>query len=127
MLPLTIEQVADRDERSFAEQLTATIGTLDFAEVLPETTTPEQKDKLAPALLRYMLQSGDKGYKDGVGNITDAEGNPPNADNNWLFDGNGWAGRFAQADAPDRVFEFQIVQEDGGWVSTVLAVSGVDE
>ncbi|QZZ21130.1 hypothetical protein J5X98_01070 [Leptothermofonsia sichuanensis E412] len=64
---------------------------------MPESATPEQLNKVAPAMLRFLLSSGEKGYKDGISSITDDAGNPPNQDNNWLFnpDEDAYIGRFA--------------------------------
>ena len=66
----------------FAFQFQEELEEVDFAEALPESADPEELDRMAPALIRYLIQSGDKGYKDGCDFITPI----PSQENNWLFD-----------------------------------------
>ena len=124
MLPLLPEQASI--EASFEEQLSEELGSLDFAEALPETTTPEQRDKLFPAMLRFLLQSGDRGYKDGVDKF-----NPePSEANNWLYDADeeAFVGQFIDMrPGADRVFEFRIERNGDEWVRSFQPIAGVED
>ena len=127
-LPLLPEQA--EIEANFDEQFVTELGQIDFAEALPDSTTPEQLDKAAPAMLRYLLQSGDNGYKDGVDEISDDAGNPPSQANNWLWDSdlNGWKGKFTDRRAGgDRVFSFEITKNGDGWDRSFVPISGVSD
>jgi hypothetical protein len=48
--------------------------------VIPDTLTPEQLDRATTALLKLILQTGDRGYQDSI----DAFDPLPTAANNWL-------------------------------------------
>lgn len=127
-LPLLPEQ-ADL-ERSFQIQFTEELGDVEFAESLPENASPEQMNKIAPALIRFLLQSGDKGYKDGVDEITDAAGNPPNEANQWLYntEEDSFSGQFIdRRPGADRKFQFSIEKEGEGWVRSFSPISGVED
>lgn len=128
-LPLTPEQTAI--EASFEECLIEELGAIDFAEELPESATPEQLDKAAPALLKFMLTSGaDGGFKDGIGAITDEDGNPPSQDNNWLYDPDEeeYRGQFVnEREGGDRVFSFVISKNGDDWERVIRPVSGFDD
>jgi hypothetical protein len=127
-LPLLPEQATL--EQEFEAQFAEEMGAIDFAESLPENASPEQMDKIAPALIRFLLQSGEKGYKDGVDEISDAEGNPPNQANNWLYDQeqDSFSGQFIdRRPGRDRVFQFVIEREGDGWVRSFSPISGVED
>jgi hypothetical protein len=56
-------------------------------------------------------------YLDGVGSVTDINGNPPNAANNYLMapDGKSFTGKFYdQAAAEGKEFPFQIMENQSG-------------
>jgi hypothetical protein len=127
-LPLLPEQAAL--EQEFEAQFAEELGDVDFAESLPENASPEQMDKIAPALIRFLLQSGEKGYKDGVDEISDAEGNPPSQANNWLYDQEQdlFSGQFTdRRPGRDRVFQFVIERDGDGWVRSFSPISGVED
>lgn len=114
-----------RIEVDIALQLTEELESLDFAEDLPTDATPEQMTKVAPALLRYMLSSGEKGYKDGIDGF-DPE---PSQDNNWLYDAEAeeYRGQFIdRRPTGDRVFAFTITRDGDEWTRSITAVSGVE-
>lgn len=116
-LPLLPEQ--QELENSFITDLSESLGEVDFAESLPENATPEQLDRSAPALLRFLLQSGEGGYKDSIDLITDDEGNPPSEANGWLWDDEEGAfiGRFTDArPGDDRIFMFRIERSGDSWL-----------
>jgi hypothetical protein len=125
-LPLLPEQAAL--EQEFEAQFAEELGAIDFAEELPDQASPEQMDKIAPALIRFLLQSGEKGYKDGVDEITDDDGNPPSKENDWLRMEDGWSGRFVdRRPGRDRVFQFVIERDGDGWVRSFSPISGVED
>ncbi len=127
-LPLLPEQV--EIELSFEQELSESLGELDFAEALPESASPEQLNKIAPALIRYLLSSGDRGYKDGIDSVTDEAGNPPSQDNNWLYDTdkNAYVGRFTDLQpGDDRVFAFRIERQGNEWVRSFQPIAGVED
>lgn len=126
-LPLLPEQA--ELEASFDEALTQELGALDFAAALPAKATPQQLNATSTAILKYLLQSGDNGYKDGVDTITDAAGNPPGEANAWLYDAEdqAFSGRFVdRRDNGDRVFEFKITKDGDGWSRSFRPLSGVE-
>lgn len=118
----------EEQEQAIDSQLGIDLDGMDFAEGLPDSVSPEQMDRIAPALIRYILQSGDGGYKDGVDEVVDAQGNPPNQANNWLRTGGGqFEGRFIdRRPGTDRVFRFEISNDGGGWTRSFQPISGVD-
>ncbi len=121
-LPLLPEQA--ELEQSFEAQFAEELGNLEFAESLPEDATPEQMDKIAPALIRFLLQSGDKGYKDSVSHLEPQ----PKQENNWLYDDEteAFKGNFVDVrPGNDRVFSFEISREGDEWVRSFQPVSGV--
>lgn len=113
--PDEIEQIELAIESEFSESL----GALDFAEALPESLTPEQLDKVSVSILRYLLQAGESGFKDGLDDIEDEDGNPPSAENGWLWDAENeqFKGVFIdRRPSGDNRFQF-VVQKDGdSWV-----------
>lgn len=114
--PAEIEQIELEIEAEFAEEMSAI--SLDFAEALPESLSPEQMDKVSVATLRYLIQAGEGGYKDNPDSIEDEDGNPPSADNNWLWDDEAqeFRGRFIDTRPQgDRVFSFTIAKVGNGW------------
>lgn len=127
MLPLLPEQA--ELERSFEEDLATALGAIDFAEELPENATPEQLDKIAVPMLRFLIQSGaEGGYKDSVSAITDGNGEAPSEANNWLFDEDeeAYIGRFVdEREEGDRTFSFRIERSGDGWTRSIRAISGV--
>ncbi|HEY9644315.1 MAG TPA: hypothetical protein V6C57_27725 [Coleofasciculaceae cyanobacterium] len=121
---LDFQSQLEQIERSFELELVNAIG-LDYAAELPESATPEQMDKLAPAFLKFILQSGDRGFKDGVDGFIV----PPSSKNNWLYnaDEDAFVGQFYdQRPNVRRVFSFKIERTGDGWESNVQAVSGVE-
>jgi hypothetical protein len=129
-IDLTAEQIAEI-EASFEEQLVEDLGSIDFADQLPEHATPAQLDKAVPALLRYMLQAGaDGGFKDGIDQITDEAGKPPAEANNWLMneDGSVMSGRFIdRRPEGDRVFKFTMTRKGDEWERVFSPISGVSD
>lgn len=110
-------------------ELMDSLPELDFAEALPDLGSPEEFDKSAPSVLRYLLQTGDKGYKDGIDAVIDAEGNPPSQENNWLYspEAKAFQGRFVdQRPGSDRIFEFTIQMGTGDPIRTFRPISGVE-
>jgi hypothetical protein len=113
-LPLLPEQA--RLETAIESQLIRSLGAVDFADELPENPTPEQLDKLTVPLIRFILQTGEKGYKDGVDEITDKDGNPPSAENNWLTTDRGIEGLFIDRRPDgDRTFTFILENDGDNW------------
>lgn len=127
-LPLLPEQASI--EASFEEQLSQELGSIDFADALPGNATPEQMDKAAPALIRYLLSSGsDGGFKDGIDVIQDEDGNPPSQENNWLFDADedAFKGQFIdRRPEGDRIFQFTIERDGDEWMRSFSVVSGIE-
>ena len=118
----TLSQQLQADA-AIALQFQEELELLDFAEALPESTTPEELDKAAPALLRYLLSSGDRGYRDGI----DAFDPPPSEENNWLYDPDEetFEGRFIDRRPKiDRVFQFTIKRSGDDWVKSFRPISG---
>ena len=126
-LPLLPEQA--ELEASFDEALTLELGALDFAAALPAKATPQQLNATSKAILRYLLQSGDNGYKDGVDDVFDADGNDPSEANSWLYDAEAkeFSGLFVDwGDKSDRTFEFKITKDGAGWNRSFRPLSGVE-
>jgi hypothetical protein len=123
-LPLLPEQAAI--EQEFVAQFAEEMGAIDFAESLPESATPEQMNRIAPALIRFLLQSGDKGYKDSISHFEPQ----PSQKNNWLYDieTNAFEGKFVDVrPGTDRVFAFEIRKEGDEWIRSFQPISGVDD
>jgi len=80
---------------------------------LPASATPAQLDKIMPALLRSLLASGDKGYKDTI----DALEPEPSQANNWCFDQSTeqYQGTFL---SDTKRLAYTIKQEGGQWTVT---------
>ena len=107
----------------FAFQFQEELEEVDFAEALPESADPEELDRMAPALIRYLIQSGDKGYKDVVDRLEPV----PNQSNNWLYDteDEAFKGRFIdERPTRDRVFSFVIKKRGNDWERTFRVESG---
>lgn len=107
----------------FAFQFQEELEEVDFAEALPESADPEELDRMAPALIRYLIQSSDKGYKDVVDRLEPI----PNQSNNWLYDteGEAFKGRFIdERPTRDRVFSFVIKKRGNDWERTFRVESG---
>ncbi|NJR38541.1 MAG: hypothetical protein HC781_06440 [Leptolyngbyaceae cyanobacterium CSU_1_4] len=124
-IPEGLTTAQTRVETDIALQLTEELESLNFAEELPESATPAQMDKLAPALLRYMLSSGEKGYKDGVDEFKPA----PSEENNWLYnlETEAYEGQFIdRRPEGDRTFAFTITRDGDDWTRSITAVSGVE-
>ena len=122
MTDFTLSQQLQTDA-AIALQFQEELEELDFAEALPESADPEELDRMAPALIRYLIQSGDKGYKDGCDFITPI----PSQENNWLFDPEeeAFKGRFTdRRPVRDRVFEFTIKRSGDDWTRTFRPISG---
>lgn len=120
--PDEIEQI----EQAIAVEFSESLGELDFADALPESLTPEQLDKVSVSIIRYMLQAGEGGYKDGIDEIQDETGNPPSAENGWLWDaeGNEYRGRFVDTrPSGDRLFSFVIEKTANGWARSFSPMS----
>lgn len=112
--PDEIEQIELEIETEFSESL----GAIDFADALPENLTPEQLDKVSISVIRYLLQSGEGGYKDGVDEIQSESGDPPSADNAWLWDAEAgeFRGRFVdRRPSGDRLFSFVVGKSGDSW------------
>lgn len=112
--PDEIEQIELEIETEFSESL----GELDFADALPESLTPEQLDKVSVSIIRYLLQSGEGGYKDSVDNIYDDNKNPPSQDNGWLWDPEAeeYRGLFSDIrPSGERFFSFAITRNGKNW------------
>jgi len=125
-LPLLPEQA--ELEQSFEAQFAEELGNLEFAESLPEKASPEQMDKIASALIRFLIQSGDKGYKDGVDEIMGEDGKPPSQANNWLYDDEeeSFSGQFIdRRPGADRTFKFTVEKDGEDWVRSFSPISGV--
>lgn len=98
----------------------------DFAETLPESASAEDLDRVAVPIIRYLISSGERGYKDPIDEITDDAGNPPSADNNWLWDETlpGFKGRFIdRRDEGDMISSFEIVQNGETWDRNFMAAN----
>ena len=114
----------EQNERAIEAELVEAIG-LNFAAELPENATPAQMARTAPALIKYIIQEGDKGYK---GEIT-AFDPVPSADNGYLWDEDeeAFVGEFVdRSRGGDRRFGFTISREGNGWSKNISVVSGVD-
>jgi hypothetical protein len=74
---------------------------------LPDIVTPEQFERLAPAIVRYLLTTAN-GYTDGIDEISE-----------YTIDGETISGTFIDRRSPamggDRVFSFEIWKEGGKW------------
>lgn len=92
-------------------------GYASFAAVnLPDakSLSPEQLQKVQQAIVKYVLQSGSNGFKDGIAAIE--------------FDGdNPFKGKFTQAGNVDRQFAYEIEQQGGQYVSSVSVLTGVED
>lgn len=122
-LPLLPEQA--QLESAIESQLVRSLGAVDFADELPENPTPEQLDKMIVPMLRYILQTGEKGYKDGIDLITDENGKPPSIDNDWLRNGDGFEGRFIDRRPDgDRVFSFVLESSGDNWTKSFQSITG---
>jgi hypothetical protein len=76
-------------------------------------------------MVRYILQAGEKGYKDGIDEVTDKDGNPPSAENNWLTTDRGIEGLFIdRRPGGDRTFEFVLENSGDNWSKSFQMVSG---
>lgn len=112
--PDEIEQIELDIETEFSESL----GELDFAEALPESLTPEQLDKVSVSVLRYLLQAGEGGYKDGVDEILSEDREPPSASNGWLWNPEEGEYRGVFVDrrpSGDRLFSFVVGRSGDKW------------
>ena len=120
---ITFEEI-EYNERQIELELIEVIG-LNFAAELPENATPEQMARTAPALIKYILQEGDKGYK---GEVT-ALDPQPSADNGYLWDEDqeAFVGQFVdRRAATERRFAFTISRDGNGWSKNIQVVSGVE-
>lgn len=79
---------------------------------LPENVTPEQFEKIAPILIKEILQGGERGYKDEIDDVT------------WEVDGEGFAGRFTTG---DDVFGYSLQPKGDEWERDMWVISGVDD
>ena len=110
-------------EAAIALQFQEELESLDFAQALPESASPDELDRIAPAMIRYLLQSGN-GYVDGVDDFVER----PTRANNWLYDEEEQAfkGQFIdqRPGNADRVFSFTIKKQGDDWNRVFKPVSG---
>lgn len=114
------EELDQEIELDFAEQA----ESLDFAD-LPEDLTPERRAQVMPKILKYLLESGDRGYKDGIDEFQPQ----PTEENLYLWDAEtaSFKGNFIDRRPDgDRVFAFTISKTASGWSRTFRPVSGVE-
>lgn len=112
------------NERQIDLELVEAIG-LNFAAELPENATPEQMARTAPALIKYILQEGDKGYKGEVSALDPV----PSSDNAYLWDEDeeAFVGQFVDRRFPtERRFSFTISRDGENWSKNIQVVSGVE-
>jgi hypothetical protein len=81
---------------------------LEFAELSDRLLSAAELNQTAPSVLRYLLQHGEKGYKDGIDEIRSWR---------WNEAGQAFEGVFVdQRPGADRVFSFTITNRDGEWL-----------
>jgi hypothetical protein len=110
-LKYNIEPDYDFSEFDFADEL--------IAEEEVVTEGQPAADPLSSKMELFFKKVISSVYLDGVGSVTDVNGNPPNAANNYLMapDGKSFTGKFYdQAAAEGKEFPFQIMEnQSGAW------------
>jgi hypothetical protein len=91
----------------------------DFAEEIVEEEVIEgQPDPVSEKMELFLKKVISSVYRDGVTEVTDLQGNPPNESNNYLLseDGNSFSGIFYDSppDEEARKFPFKITEGEGG-------------
>ena len=108
-LKYNIEPDYDFSEFDFADEL--------IAEEEVVTEGQPAADPLSSKMELFFKKVISSVYLDGVGSVTDVNGNPPNAANNYLMapDGKSFTGKFYdQAAAEGKEFPFQIMEDQSG-------------
>ena len=107
-----IEQDFDFSEFDFEEEI------IEEEEVISEQPPPPQPDAMSEKMELFMKKVISSVYLDGVTNVTDAQGNPPNSANNYLLseDGKQFSGVFYDAPENDKAkqFPFTITENEAG-------------
>lgn len=113
-LQFEIQPEYDFSEFDFAEEIVE-------EEVVAERPEPTQQgDAMSEKMEMFFKKVISSVYLDGVTEVTDAEGNPPNSSNNYLLseDGKTFSGIFYDSPPNDKAkqFPFQIVEKgEGSW------------
>jgi hypothetical protein len=113
-LQFEIEPNYDFSEFDFAEEIIE-------EEVVAERPAPTQQgDAMSEKMEMFFKKVISSVYLDGVTEVTDAEGNPPNSSNNYLLseDGKTFAGIFYDSPPNEKAkqFPFQITEKgEGSW------------
>ncbi|AFY60355.1 hypothetical protein [Synechococcus sp. PCC 6312] len=79
---------------------------------LPENPTPEQLNKIIPILVKEILRSGERNYRDAIENIT------------WQRKGEGIEGTF---ETGKDVFGYSLMPKGEEWYRDMWVISGVDD
>jgi hypothetical protein len=92
----------------------------DFADAAVEETPQGQSDAMSEKMETFLKKVIASVYLDGVTEVTDAEGNPPTAANNYLLseDGKNFSGIFYDSPPNEKAKQFPFViseKSDGAW------------
>jgi hypothetical protein len=108
-LQFEIEPEYDFSEFDFADEI-------EEEEVVAEQQTSTQPDAMSEKMELFFKKVISSVYLDGVTNVTDQQGNPPNSANNYLLseDGKQFAGIFYDTPANEQGKKFPFVISDKG-------------
>jgi hypothetical protein len=113
-LQFEIEPDLDFSEFNFADEMVA-------EETVAEApAAPQQSDAMSEKMETFLKKVIASVYLDGVTEVTDAEGNPPTAANNYLLseDGKNFSGIFYDSPPNEKAKQFPFViseKSDGVW------------
>jgi len=126
-LQYEIEPDYDFSEFDFADDITEEAmvaegpeGTVAEEAVSETPASPQQSDAMSEKMELFFKKVISSVYLDGVTNVTDPQGNPPNAANNYLLsdDGKQFAGVFYDSPPNEKAKKFPFViseKADGKW------------
>lgn len=126
-LQFEIEPDLDFSEFNFAEEMIeegaaegGPEGAVAEEAVAKTPATPQQSDAMSEKMETFLKKVIASVYLDGVTEVTDAEGNPPTAANNYLLseDGKNFTGVFYDSPPNDKAKQFPFViseKSDGVW------------
>jgi hypothetical protein len=126
-LQFEIEPDHDFSEFDFADEITEETmvaegpgGAVAEGEVTERPAPAQQGDAMSEKMEMFFKKVISSVYLDGVTEVTDAEGNPPNSSNNYLLseDGKTFAGIFYDSPPNEKAkqFPFQITEKgEGSW------------
>jgi hypothetical protein len=113
-LQFEIEPDLDFSEFNFADEMVAEEAVVEVPAV------PQQSDAMSEKMETFLKKVIASVYLDGVTEVTDAEGNPPTAANNYLLseDGKNFSGIFYDSPPNEKAKQFPFViseKSDGVW------------